>query len=162
MKLTKVYTSKGIQKVVDFKQLDLIWTDENSGEHFSYKARLESGAIVNVYPLNFNNTSIFIPIAFKGINYEGKEQTAHGKYDLIIPLENLDYTREMQVVFLTGQLVWNKTKDSIVAECASLQAIKKYINLIGCDCIVKHHINGLEYKCNKQTYDRVELHNMIG
>ena len=163
MRLEKVITSKGIRKVVEFKQLEEVWTDENSGSHYLYRCKLENGATVVVFPMNYNNTSKYIPVAFKGVNYDGKEQTANGKYSIQIDLSDITFTREMQVVFLTGQLVWTKKQNKLIAKNASLQALKKYINLTDGVCtITNSKYPNSEYVCTRDTYDRVELKMYIG
>ena len=163
MRLTKVMTKGGVKKVVEFEQLEDVWTDENSGTHYLYKCKLESGATVVVFPLNYNNTSVYIPIAFRGVNYDGKEQTAHGKYSIEIDLSNIELTREIQVVLLTGQLVWEKRQNKLIAKNASLQAIKKYINLTDGKCVITNSkYPNSEYVCTRDTYDRETLHMYIG
>ena len=163
MRLTKVITKGGIKKVVDFERLEDVWTDENSGTHYLYRCKLENGANIIVYPLNYNNTSIYIPVAFRGVNYDGKEQTANGKYSIEIDLTNIELTREVQVVLLTGQLVWTKKQNKLIAKNASLQALKKYINLTSGKCVVTNsNYPNSEYMCTRDTYDRVVLKKYIG
>lgn len=163
MRLTKVMTKGGIKKVIEFEQLEEVWTDENSGSHYLYKCKLESGATVIVFPLNYNNTSVYIPIAFRGVNYDGKEQTANGKYSIEIDLTDIELTREIQVVLLTGQLVWEKRQNKLIAKNASLQALKKYINLTAGKCVITNsNYPNAEYVCTRDTYDRVELKMYIG
>jgi hypothetical protein len=160
--VSKVVTSKGIRKVVEDEQLEEIWFDTNSRGHHLHRCKLETGAIILAYPLENHKTSYFVPQSFKGVNYDGKVQTVSGKYTLEIDLENIELTRDIQVVFLTGQVVWKKDGNKIIGENASLQAIKKYINLTAGKCTITNpKYPNSEYVCTRDTYDRETLHMYI-
>lgn len=161
----KVLTSQGYRSVVKDTPLDTVWTDPyGSGQHLLHRVTVDTGATFVAYPLRKSNTSFYIPMSFKGINYTTKKQEAFGNYNAKVRINTL--TREIQFSLLTSKIVWSFNKEdhtTIECEAVSLSALKWVAKLTDAEVIVTNTHTGLSWVFdNGQDFNSPEVHKMIG
>ena len=161
----KVLTSQGYRSVVKDTPLETVWTDPyGSGQHLLHRVTVDTGATFVAFPLRKSNTSFYIPMSFKGINYTTKEQSVFGDYDAKVRINTL--TREIQSLLLTSKIVWSFNKeDHTIIECeaVSLSALKWVAKATNAEVVVTNTRTGLTCVFdNGQNFNSPEVHNMIG
>ena len=161
----KVLTSQGLKRVVKDTPLDTVWTDPyGSGQHLLHRVTIDTGATFVAYPLRKSNTSFYIPMSFKGINYTTKEQSVSGNYNARVRINTLN--REIQFSLLTSRIVWSfDKKDHTIIECeaVSLSALKWVAKLTEAEVVVTNTKTGLTCVfSNGKNFNSPEVHELIG
>lgn len=161
----KVLTSQGFKSVVKDTPMDSVWTDSyGSGQHLLHRVTIDTGATFVAFPLKKCNTSFYIPMSFKGVNYTTKVQSVFGTYSAKVRFNTL--SRETQALLLTSKIVWNFNKeDHTIVECeaVSLSALKWVAKSTDAEVVVTNTRTGLTCVFdNGQNFNSPEIHKMIG
>lgn len=161
----KVLTSQGFKSVVKDIPMDSVWTDSyGSGQHLLHRVTIDTGATFVAFPLKKCNTSFYIPMSFKGVNYTTKEQSVFGNYNAQVRFNTL--SRDVQALLLTSKIVWNFSKDDhTLIECVgvSLSALKWVAKATDAEVVVTNTRTGLTCVFdNGQNFNSPEIHKMIG
>ena len=161
----KVLTSQGYRSVVKDTALGTVWEDPyGSGRHPLHRVTIDTGATFVAFPLKRCNSSYYIPMAFKGVNYTTKEQSVFGNYDAKVRINTLN--RDNQRLLLDSKIVWNFNKeDHSIVECegVSLSALKWVAKATDAEVVVTNTRTGLTCVFdNGQNFNSPEVHKMIG
>ena len=161
----KVLTSQGFKRVVKDTPMDSVWADSyGSGQHLLHRVTIDTGATFVAFPLKKCNSSFYIPMSFKGINYTNKEQSVFGNYDAKVRFNTL--SRETQALLLTSKIVWNFNKeDHSIVECegVSLSALKWVAKATDAEVVVTNTHTGLTWVFdNGKEFNSPEIRQMIG
>jgi hypothetical protein len=161
----KVLTSQGLKNVVKDTPLGTVWTDPyGSGRHPLHRVTIDTGATFVAFPLKRCNSSYYIPMAFKGVNYSTKVQSVSGNYNARVRINTLN--RDNQRLLLDSKIVWSFDKeDHSIVECeaVSLSALKWVAKATEDEVVVTNTKTGLSWAFdNGKTFDSPIIHKTIG